>query len=127
MGNFLSKTRKFSSLTRLFYRQPLELILFLHETPGARFGLVPGDYPSRGMNEERIRIGEMKMLGITKSIKRLKIQKQRGNCKDYPIGDSQAKCYIQMVLLPKILKNDTNCQKVCKIPQLQDILEFSQV
>ena len=126
--NVLSKTRKFSSLTRLFFaRQPLELILFLHETAGARFGLIPGDYPSRGMKEERLRLGEMKMLGITKSIKSLKVQRQRGTCKDYSIGDSQAKCYLQNVLLPKLLKNGTNCEGVCHIPQLQDILELSEV
>ena len=66
------------------------------------------------------------MLGISKSFKRLKVQRQRKLCKYYSIGNSQAKCYIQKVLLPRIIKNDTDCKTVCFIPQVQDVLELSE-
>ena len=101
--------------------------MFLHETPGARFCLIPGDYPSKGMKEEKLLLGQMKMLGISKSIKRHKIQQRNGKCIQYSLGDSQAKCYIEKVLIPKLIHNDTQCTRICNVPQLQDILELSNL
>ena len=110
-----------------FCRQPSELILFLHETPGARFCLIPGDYPSKGMKEEKLVLGQMKLLGISKSIKRHKIQQRNGKCIQYTLGNSQAKCYIEKVLIPKLVQNGTGCTRICSVPQLQNILELSNL
>ena len=122
-----SQKKSSKLIFQLFYRQPSELILFLHETPGARFCLIPGDYPSKGMKEEKLLLGQMKMLGISKSIKRHKIQQRNGKCIQYSLGDSQAKCYLEKILIPKLLQNDTQCTRICNVPQLQNILELSNL
>ena len=108
---------------------PDDLVLLIHESPGARFSLVPGDFPSKGTKEERIKLGELKILGITKEVKNLKTQRDEGKCKDYDPEDSQAKCYLEQVLMAKmknesIIEDCKNATKICLIPQAKDIINI---
>ena len=108
---------------------PNDLVLLIHESAGSRFSLVPGDFISTGTKEERIKLGELKILGITKEVRNLNIQRDEGKCKDYDPEDSQAKCYLEQVLMKK-LKNESiiedceNVPKLCLIPQAKDIINI---
>lgn len=101
----------------------------IHESAGSRLSLIPGDFPSKGTKEERIKPGELKILGITKEVKNLKIQRDEHQCKDYHYNDSQAKCYLENILTKK-MKNESiidgckNVTKICLIPQAKDIVDF---
>ena len=79
------------------------------------------------MKQEKLQLGQMKMLGISKSIKRHRIQKTNGKCIEYTKGNSQAKCYIEKVLIPKLVQNSTGCTRICTIPQFWDILELADL
>ena len=80
--------------------------MILHESPGSRFSLIPGDYLSKGSVKETIKLGEMKLLGISQQTKELSVQRDKGTCKDYDRNDSPAKCYIEKILRP-IFDNET--------------------
>ena len=68
---------------------PRKLLLILHESPGARFSLIPGDFHSPGTKVVEVPFEELTMIGIDKSIKRLSVQKAKGLCREYPKDDSQ--------------------------------------
>ena len=68
---------------------PKKLLLILHESPGARFSLIPGDFHSPGTKVVEVPFEEMTMIGIDKSIKRLNVQKAKGLCREYARDDSQ--------------------------------------
>ena len=73
-------------------------MLILHETPGSRYSLYPGDRLSSGSISEEIHFGETNVLGIVKEKRIMAIQKEKRTCKDYEKDDSQAKCYIENIL-----------------------------
>ena len=77
---------------------PDHFVMILHESPGSRYSLVPGDYLSKGTLKETIRLGELKLLGISKQKKELFVQRENGACRDYDPDDSPAKCYIEKIL-----------------------------
>ena len=104
-------------------------MVLLHESAGSRLSLIPGDFPSKGTKEERIKPGELKILGITKEVKNLKIQRDENKCRDYDDNDSQSKCYLENVLAKKfenesIINDCINVTKICLIPQAKDIVDF---
>ena len=66
--------------------QPENVVLILHETPGERYSLVPGDALSKGSKIEKVKLGEMKTLGIDVQKKDRKVQRADGQCKDYDKG-----------------------------------------
>ena len=68
---------------------PKKLLLILHESPGTRFSLIPGDFHSPGTKVVEVPFEEMTMIGIDKSIKRLSVQKAKGLCREYAKYDSQ--------------------------------------
>lgn len=116
-------------------RRPDHFVLILHETPGTRYSLIPGDFLSKGSKKEVIRLGHLTSIGITKKQKYLHVQRDNGACKDYKPHDSQAKCNLKKVLLPRFL-NDSgttglclmkNITHRCLIPQAYDILSMSDV
>lgn len=116
--------------------QPKELQLILHDVPGARFSLVPGDYLSKGSKVEPLQLGELKILGVTRRRKNLSVQAKQGLCKEYDSQDSQAKCNIQEVLVKKYEQhwNETfdeclelsgnNATSLCYIPQAMNVFEM---
>ena len=75
--------------------------MILHETPGSRYSLIPGDYLSKGSVKETVKLGELKLLGISQRKKKLYVQRENFACKDYDPYDSPAKCYIDKVLRPR--------------------------
>ena len=105
---------------------PEELIILLHETPGSRYSLVPGDYVSKGTTEVRFKPGQLTDLGVSKEIKTLKIDRKEGKCQDYLGTDSQSKCYLK-ILAEKFqrVSEIEGCQdvKICWIPQVKNILK----
>ena len=48
-------------------------VMILHESPGSRFSLIPGDYLGKGSVKETIKLGEMKLLGISQQKKEFSI------------------------------------------------------
>ena len=68
---------------------PKKLLLILHESPGTRFSLIPGDFYSPGTKVVEVPFEELTMIGIDKSIKRLSVQKAGGLCREYAKDDSQ--------------------------------------
>ena len=86
--------------------------MILHESPGSRFSLIPGDYLSKGSVKEKIKLGEMKLLGISQQTKELSVQRDKDACKDYDRNDSPAKCYIEQILRP-IFDNETEHISQC--------------
>ena len=80
---------------------PDHFVMILHESPGSRFSLIPGDYLSKGSVKETIKLGELKLLGISKQKKELSVQRENGACRDYDQDDSLAKCYIDQILRPR--------------------------
>ena len=104
---------------------PQELIILLHETPGSRYSLVPGDYVSKGTTEVRFQPGHLTDLGISKEIKTLTIDRNEGRCQDYAPNDSQFKCYLTILAEKFHLVSDIpGCQNVsiCWIPQVKNVL-----
>ena len=99
--------------------------MILHEKPASRFSLIPGDFLSPGSKFEKIKFGELTWLGIGKSMKKMPIQRDMGNCHEYETDDSQEKCYVREVLA-KIrygnISNTCEIEKECAIPQIKDIL-----
>jgi hypothetical protein len=95
--------------------------MILHESPGSRFSLIPGDYLSKGSVKETIKLGEMKLLGISQQTKELSVQRDKEACKDYDRNDSPAKCYIEQILRP-MFDNETeyisHCAKTGKLNAL---------
>ena len=79
---------------------PDNFVLILHETPGSRYSLIPGDYLSKGSVKEPLKLGELKLLGISQRKKELFVQRKTSACKDYDRNDSPAKCYIDKILRP---------------------------
>ena len=100
---------------------PDHFLIILHETPGSRFSLIPGDYLSEGSTKETIKLGELKLLGISKQKKELSVQRENKACKDYDQYDSQAKCYIDQILRPQF-ENETGhisqCEKMGNVNQI---------
>ena len=92
-----------------FHRQtaPDHFIMILHESPGSRYSLVPGDYLSKGSLKETIRLGELKLIGIAKQKKELFVQRESGACKDYDPDQSPAK----VGLYQYVAKNINDGQK----------------
>ena len=86
--------------------------MILHESPGSRFSLIPGDYLSKGSLKEKIKLGELKLLGISKQKKELFVQRENEACRDYDQDDSQAKCYIDQILRPRF-ENETEHISQC--------------
>ena len=56
-------------------------MLILHETPGSRYSLYPGDRLSSGSISEEIHFGETNVLGIVKEKRIMAIQKEKRTCK----------------------------------------------
>ena len=102
----------------------------LHESPGSRFSLIPGDFPSNGMKEERVKPGELKIFGIKKEIRDLKVHRNSQQCIDYEIQNSQSKCYMENILA-KRFQNESmisackNVSKACLIPQAKNFIDFN--
>ena len=92
--------------------KPDHFVMILHESPGSRFSLIPGDYLSKGSVKETIKLGEMKLLGISQQKKEFSVQRENGNCKDYNKNDSPAKCYIDQILRPAF-ENETDHVSKC--------------
>ena len=88
------------------------MILILHETPGDRYSLIPGDVLSKGSKINKMKLGEMKTLKIDVEKKVLNVQRKLGECKDYEPEDSQAKCYLDKVLRPRH-SNVTEATRIC--------------
>jgi hypothetical protein len=76
----------------LRFPNPEKIILMLHETPGSRYSLFPGDRLSSGFISEKIYFGETNVLGIEKQKRIMNIQKEKGTCKHYGMDDSQGCC-----------------------------------
>ena len=112
------------------------MILILHETPAARYSLIPGDRISSGSKVVELNLGEIKMIGISKSKKVLTPQKDVGQCYEYGTENSREKCYVKEVMAD--IYNDfdkikDNCQRrgwkinqVCAIPQALQAIKFSK-
>ena len=114
---------------------PDNVVLILHETPGERYSLIPGDALSKGSKIEKVKVGEMKTLGIDIQQKDRNVQREDGHCKDYDLEDSQAKCYLEKVMKARF-QNDSleakeicsqtdggNLTQICLIPQAIDVLK----
>ena len=113
-------------------RLPSEIFLILHETPGARYSLIPGDLT--GFKLEKIKFGEYTTIGIRKQVMKWNVQKEDKACKTYEPTDSQAKCYIEKVMLKRhhddgevmdchvASTNETTL--ACMIPQNVDVLKL---
>ena len=109
-------------------------MLILHETPGSRYSLYPGDRLSSGSISEEIHFGETNVLGIVKEKRIMAIQKEKGTCKDYGKDDSQAKCYIENILskryklekeiIEECQWNNYNVTRLCMIPQMNNLWQF---
>ena len=116
---------------------PNEMLLILHETPGASFSLIPGDQLGAGSKVERIKVGDYTWLGISKEVKKWNVQKKENACKVYKPSDSQAKCYIRKVMLKDYYNagNIMNCTdgsknvtvRACMIPQNMDVLKLAEI
>jgi hypothetical protein len=107
--------------------EPDDVLLILHETPGTRFSMIPGDYLSHGSKLVKIKLGEYAMLGIHKIVRKYDVQRKHGVCKEYEKNDSQAKCNIDKVIskaLNKKICDETENLTMCSIPQAKDILEI---
>ena len=93
---------------------------------------MPGDFLSPGSKKEVIKLGELKSIGINERQKILQVQESLKNCKNYQENDSQAKCNMEKILLPRFLdKTKTtllceqkNITERCMIPQAFDILNL---
>lgn len=110
---------------------PKHLVLILHETPGSRYSLIPGDFLSSGSTKEMINFGELKVIGIDRRRKIMNEKRSNGDCFDYNEKDSQNLCQIKKRYLP-CLQNETkfietcnqlgfNVSRVCWIPQWANI------
>ena len=118
----------------LRFPNPEKMIFVLHETPGSRYSLYPGDRLSSGSIIEEIHFGETNVLGIVKQKRIMNIQKDKGTCKDYGMDDSQAKCYIEQILsnrfrqekdvIEECQMKDFNVSRLCMIPQMNNLLQF---
>ena len=109
----------------IYRERPDHLLMILHETPASRFSLIPGDFLSPGSKIEKIKFGELTWLGIGKRIKKMPIQRDMGNCREYEFDDSQEKCYVREVLAKIRYGNISNIcelEEECAIPQIKDIL-----
>ena len=60
---------------------PENILFILHGTPGERYSLIPGDALSKGSKIEKVKLGEMKTLGIDVTRKDRNVQRNRGHCK----------------------------------------------
>ena len=94
--------------------------MILHETPGSRFSLVPGDYLGKGSVKETVKLGELKLLGISQKKKELFVQRENSACKDYDPDDSPAKCYIDQILRPRF---QNEAEHISKCGSLGNIFE----
>ena len=113
---------------------PEKLVFIIHETPGARFSLIPGDSLRHKTIVEYLVTGQAYMLGLIRSSKILAAQKGNLQCKEYDKDDSQEKCYIEKVLAQKYsdfestrqacLSKGINVTNKCVLPQALNILEF---
>ena len=122
----------FPSILR--FPNPEKIMLVLHETPGSRYSLFPGDRLSSGSISEEIYFGETNVVGIEKQKRIMNIQKEKGTCKDYGMDDSQAKCYIENILskryqfekeiIEECQWNIYNVTRLCMIPQMNNLLQF---
>ena len=109
------------------------MVLILHETPGERYSLIPGDALSKGSKIEKVKLGEMKTLGIDIQQKDRNVQREHGDCKDYDPEDSQAKCYMEKVLKGRFQNDSVEAKEICSqfskltqiclIPQAINILK----
>ena len=118
------------------YREvkPNHFLLILHETPGSRFSLIPGDNIGRGSAFEKLKLGEYKHLAIDKQKKVRNVQYHNDNCKNYEPNDSQAKCIIENLLVPRFTnlshhintcqRQDMNVTRLCMAPQLYNVLDI---
>ena len=91
---------------------PENVVIILHETPGERYSLIPGDALSKGSKIEKVKLGEMKTMGSDIKKKDMNVQRGHGHCKDYDPDDSQAKCYLEKILKNRFI-NDTEAMKIC--------------
>ena len=109
------------------------MVLILHETPGERYSLIPGDALSKGSKIEKVKLREMKTLGIDIQQKDRNVQREHGDCKDYDPEDSQAKCYLEKVLKGRFQNDSVEAKEICSqfskftqiclIPQAINILK----
>ena len=114
---------------------PDNVVLILHETPGERYSLIPGDALSKGSKIEKVKVGEMKTLGIDIQKKDRNVQRVDGHCKDYDPEDSQAKCYLEKVMKARFQNGNVeakeicsqtdggNLTQICLIPQAMNVLK----
>ena len=115
------------------YWIPENVVLILHETPGNRYSLIPGDALSKGSKIEKVKLGEMKTLGIDIQKIDRNVQREHGNCKDYDPEDSPAKCYMEKVLKGRFQNDSVEAKEICSqfakftqiclIPQAINILK----
>lgn len=126
----LKKAKKAKEKIILGLRAPAKhdhrLTMTLHETPGSRYDLIPGDLlTSRSIP---IDYGKITKVGINRKTKLLDVQKDQGACKDYDPMDSQALCKIHKKYLSKLLyqsqesiegclRDGYNATRLCLIPQ----------
>ena len=118
---------------------PKYLRLILHETPGSRFSLIPGDFLSYGSKVIDISFGARTNINIGVTRKDMKIKRKHGVCKDYGLDDSQNRCYIQKVIYTKFTTMDyssimkihkekcANITKFCIIPQIMNIFNLNDI
>ena len=126
----------YSLLLFILFRfpNPEKFMFILHETPGSRYSLFPGDRLSSGSISEEIFFGESNVLGIIKQKRIMNIQKEKGTCQDYGMDNSQAKCYIENILskryehekdiIEECQLEDFNVTRICLIPQMTNLLQF---
>ena len=89
--------------------------MILHESPGSRYSLIPGDYLSKGTVKETVRLGELTLLGISKQKKELFVQRENGACRDYDPDDSPSKCYITQILRPRFKEEKEHISQCASI------------
>jgi hypothetical protein len=76
--------------------------MILHETPGSRYSLVPGDEISTGTKIRYFTLGRYGTMRIDQTVKKYDIQKNTGLCTEYDSEDSVEKCNLQKVILKNI-------------------------
>ena len=105
---------------------PTNPILILHETPGSRFSLVPGDTLSGGSKVVNLEFGKVTMIGIKRSMKKLiaKEDNHEGKCHEYDANDSKEKCYVKDVLAKQLDQMFSSNSSLCYSPQLKNIMPF---
>jgi hypothetical protein len=107
---------------------PKKVKLLLHETPGARYSLIPGDYTSPGTKIYFIELGNIGTLRIGRTVKKYDIQRSNGLCKEYDLDDSVEKCNLQKLTLQQIATcHLINRTDICSIPQALNIFQLNGI